>query len=474
MTPAEPLPLLVLGGGIAGLGAADEARRAGVEVVLIERSDGVGGMLRTDRRDGFSFDRGGHRFITSLSWVQERITALLGDRLRVRERRSLVLLDGTTVAYPLELDDLIRRLGIRSNLRALGSYLAARSRARRAVRAGQLETNLEEWLERRFGTYLYRRVFEGYSEKLWGLHPSRISAEWAPERISVPDLGSFLKQMLWPRRSTPRTWAKRYLYPRTGIGEIVESLGNRVIEEGGEIRLRSTVRSLAPLEGGRWRATIEGEHETHVLDVRGVVSTIPLDAFCRLIPDSPPIPTLGQRGLRFTNIAFDQPVPLDATWIYQPDPRSRFSRLQIPAARSPEMVPAGCGSIQLEEPWDAARGEQATSQLEERVAEGIAMLRTLGVELEEPRFAFTTAEPHAYPIYEGNARALAAQTVSALERKPGIAIAGRQGRFRYCFLDRAFAEGVNGARRLLALPPLENEVERTPGDPLPLEAASIV
>ena len=139
MTTPTTRPLLVLGGGIAGLGAADEARRNGRAVIVVERDATVGGMLRTDRREGFSFNRGGHRFITSLPWVQERLTALLGDRLAVRTRRSLVLLDGTTVQYPLQFDDLVRRLGVRTNLRALTSYLAARGRARRA--AGNEEKN---------------------------------------------------------------------------------------------------------------------------------------------------------------------------------------------------------------------------------------------------------------------------------------------------------------------------------------------
>ena len=119
-------PLLVLGGGIAGLAAADEALADGCGAVIIERESTPGGMLRTDRREGYSFDRGGHRFITALPWVRDRIEELVGDRLLARARRSLVLIDGTTVAYPLAIEDLVRRLGLTANLRALASYLRTR------------------------------------------------------------------------------------------------------------------------------------------------------------------------------------------------------------------------------------------------------------------------------------------------------------------------------------------------------------
>ncbi len=466
-------PLLIIGGGVAGLGAADEALGAGSPAVVVERAGEIGGLLRTDRRDGFCFDRGGHRFITALPWVQDRITELLGDRLLARERRSLVFLDGTTVAYPLELEDLVRRLGIGANLRAFGSYLAARGRERIGSRAKARDANsLEEWLRGRFGDYLYRRVFEGYSEKLWGVHPSQISAEWAPERISVPDLGAFLRQMLWPRRSTPRTWARRYLYPRTGIGEIPEALAARIEERGGEIRTSTVVTRLEVRSGG-WRATLRTPNGLEQLDVRAIVSTIPLPSLCPLLPDAPEPPPLRWRGLRFTNIALEHPVPLDATWIYQPDPASRFTRVQVPAARSPEMVPPGRGSVQLEEPWS---GDPSRAGDDERVrlAEGFELLRQLGVTEGVPRFSFTTVEPRAYPMYEGNARSVARRMVTALENRPGLALAGRQGRFHYSFLDRAYAEGVNATRRLLDLPEFAIERDAPAGDPIPVEASSIV
>ena len=486
MTTDARRPLLVLGGGIAGLGAAEEAGRARCPVVVVEKEPTVGGMLRTDRREGFSFDRGGHRFITSLPWVQERLTALLGDRLEVRTRKSFVLLDGTTVHYPLQFDDLVRRLGVRTNLRAFGSYLAARGRARRA--AGNEET-LEEWLRLRFGDYLYRRVFEGYSEKLWGLHPSGISAEWAPQRISVPDLGAFLRQMVWPRRSTPRTWARRYLYPRTGIGDLVEALVHEVEEQGGVVERATVVTAVVPITGG-FEVTLADaanpERSRRSLAVRGIVSTIPLpaarelfaEAHAALAPSSGPLPELHlrHRGLRFTNLAFDRPIPLDATWIYHPDRDSRFSRVQIPAARSAAMVPAGCGSIQLEEPWDG-RGRDPASidhDLDERVAEGRALLAALGADAGTLRFAFTTVEPHAYPVYSDGARDRARAAIAALEELPGLAVAGRQGRFRYSFLDRAYSEGVNATRRLLGFPALAEERDETPGDPIPVEGAALV
>ena len=51
-------PVIVVGAGLAGLGCAQRLSRAGVEVVVLEASDGVGGRVRTDLVDGFRCDRG--------------------------------------------------------------------------------------------------------------------------------------------------------------------------------------------------------------------------------------------------------------------------------------------------------------------------------------------------------------------------------------------------------------------------------
>ncbi|HEX2361843.1 MAG TPA: FAD-dependent oxidoreductase, partial [Jiangellaceae bacterium] len=57
-TPPAQCDVVVVGAGLAGLTAADRLTRAGLEVVVVDSSDGVGGRVRTDRVDGFLLDRG--------------------------------------------------------------------------------------------------------------------------------------------------------------------------------------------------------------------------------------------------------------------------------------------------------------------------------------------------------------------------------------------------------------------------------
>ena len=51
-------PIIIVGGGLSGLAAGITLQESGLEVLILEASDGVGGRVRTDTDKGFLFDRG--------------------------------------------------------------------------------------------------------------------------------------------------------------------------------------------------------------------------------------------------------------------------------------------------------------------------------------------------------------------------------------------------------------------------------
>ncbi len=58
------MTVLVVGGGITGLAAADALGRAGIPTLLVERSDRLGGKVGTERIDGFLVESGPDSFIS--------------------------------------------------------------------------------------------------------------------------------------------------------------------------------------------------------------------------------------------------------------------------------------------------------------------------------------------------------------------------------------------------------------------------
>ncbi len=82
-------PVVIVGAGVAGLACAQDLVAAGLPVQVLEAADGVGGRMRTDRRDGFLLDRGFQVFNTSYPQVKRRINL---SALRLRPFTPGVLL----------------------------------------------------------------------------------------------------------------------------------------------------------------------------------------------------------------------------------------------------------------------------------------------------------------------------------------------------------------------------------------------
>ncbi len=57
--------IVIIGAGVSGLTCAKYLKDKGIEAVILEASDAVGGRVRTDTVDGFKLDRGFQVFLTS-------------------------------------------------------------------------------------------------------------------------------------------------------------------------------------------------------------------------------------------------------------------------------------------------------------------------------------------------------------------------------------------------------------------------
>ena len=74
--------VLIIGAGPAGLTAARQLDQAGINSVVVEKDDIVGGISRTVSHNGYHFDIGGHRFFTKVKAVDDvwhAITHLAGQ-----------------------------------------------------------------------------------------------------------------------------------------------------------------------------------------------------------------------------------------------------------------------------------------------------------------------------------------------------------------------------------------------------------
>ncbi|MDG2124543.1 MAG: NAD(P)-binding protein, partial [Verrucomicrobiales bacterium] len=170
--------LLVAGGGPAGLTAAYHAVKKGFKPLVLEASGLVGGISRTEEHKGFRFDIGGHRFYTKEPLVNEMWHEVMGDDFIEVPRLSRIYYDGKFLQYPLDPADTFFKLG------PVESFLIFCSMVNAKIKPHKEVSNFEEWVTNRFGKRLFDTFFKTYTEKVWGIPCSEISADWAAQRIS--------------------------------------------------------------------------------------------------------------------------------------------------------------------------------------------------------------------------------------------------------------------------------------------------
>src|ERR1700722_7527010 len=192
---------VIVGAGPAGLTAAYQLAKQGQHVVVLECDpEYVGGISRTVSYKGYRFDIGGHRFFSKSREVEELWTEILGPDMLQRPRSSKIYYGGQFYAYPLKPFEALSKLGIMESALCVLSFWVAR------VRPTPNPKSFEDWVVNQFGRRLFRIFFKTYTEKVWGMSCTQISADWAAQRIKGLSLLSAIKNALIPKnllRSSP-------------------------------------------------------------------------------------------------------------------------------------------------------------------------------------------------------------------------------------------------------------------------------
>ena len=449
---SDRAPFVVLGGGPCGLAAAWQLCQFGEKPIVIEREPLVGGLCATHERDGWRFDLGGHRFVSGDAALSRWLEKLLGDDLLTGDRRSIVLYRGRHFRYPLEATDIVRNLGIRENMRAVAGWAGARAHARLVRRD---DRSFEDWVTSRFGRPLYEAFFGPYTRKLWGLDPRLISADWAQERISLLDLRDVAMRMLRLRSTPVRTYARRYRYPRQGMGQLYRTIANEVMSRGGEIRTATRVVGIETAGDRVTAVLVEGPMGAERIPTGEILSTLPLPDLARLLrPDAAAeieaaARRLHFRGLAFVNLMLGRRDFSDNTWMYVANGDLTMSRIQEPKRRSPFMAPEGRTSLMLEVPCNVgdATWKADDADLQARM---ISELDTLRMPVPDVLSSFVVRVTHGYPVYHLGYERDRQTLLTAIGSFANIRSAGRQGLFRYVFMDAAMQMGMKAAMQMMA------------------------
>ena len=258
------LDLLVVGGGIAGLGAAFAAQERGARVALLEASERVGGLVRTERDEGFVIERGPESFLT-----RDPILLELSERLGIADRLVRTQAQGAYVVHRGRLERIPAGFQLLAPLDA-GSFW----RSGLVSRRGKLRALLEPWLparpredeslgafvRRRFGDEVLVRLAQPLASGIYGADPERLGLRSTlPRFLDAEASGSVVRGLRAQAGDADRAAGARY-----GLFASYDG-GMEVLTEAYAAALGDIVRTGAPVRALEktptgWRARLaEGE-----------------------------------------------------------------------------------------------------------------------------------------------------------------------------------------------------------------------
>ena len=440
----KAIKVIIIGAGPAGLAAGYNLSTKGFKVKIIEKDDLVGGMSKSLKQDGYIYDLGGHRFYTKNKELLENLNIITENSLKPRDRSSLILWNGKFYDYPLKIGSLVKNLSFILVVNCVWDYLKA---VVKSAFSRKKESSFEEWVTNRFGKKLYSIYFGPYTQKVWGMSPKLLSAEWAEKRITILNLWDAFLQLFFKPKTESLTYVKDFYYPDLGIGDLFERIAKRIEEYGGEIITKTTVKDIHLVNNKVYKVDYQSNGTVIEEDCDYLLSTAPVTDLIKMItPKINGVVIQSADKLKFKSLLFvflqvKKEKLTKCNWLYFPDKDVVFFRIIDFKNWSENMAPEGSTGICCEIGcnYDDEMWNKPDEEIYNKVVESLVRYKL--AEKEDITGYFTHRINHAYPIYTIDYKKDLERLINYLSTMSNLYTFGRQGSFNYSTMDHSWEMG---------------------------------
>jgi len=423
---------IVIGAGPTGLSVAYHLHK---DCLVFEKQEVVGGGCRTERLNGFLFDRGGHIIYAQGEYFKRLMIELLGENLLYLPREAWIYSQSTYTRYPFQAN--LYGLPVEVVKECILGLVETK-----IIHGEQPDSfsNFEDFIYKVFGKGIAKHFMIPFNIKQWAGTPLKeMSVEWLGSFVPIPSLDKVLEGSL-SLASKCMGINANFMYPLCGgIQSVYEALSKKVAH----IKLGCKVESIN-LKKCRVMANGKSHH------YENLISTMPLVELVEMIEDVPSAIKDAARGLRWislyiVNVGIERKNISDKHRVYYPEEEFIFHKLSYYQNQSPNMVPPGKSSVSAEISFSSRR-PVARGSLEDVT---IADLIKAKVLVPEDKVVLThvITEPYAYALYDHNREGIVAYVKDYLERH-NVWLCGRYAMWEYQNMEQNILAGKELAEKL--------------------------
>jgi protoporphyrinogen oxidase len=427
--------IIILGAGPAGLTCGLTLAKQGHDVIIYEAEDKyVGGLSKTVEFNGYRFDIGGHRFYTKEKEVELFWKNILTTQMQTKKRTSRIRYKNIYLDYPLNPWELILKINPIESFMFIQSFVKTK-----LYRPNKIET-FEDWAISNFGNALYQSFFKSYTEKVWGLECSKISSDWAAQRINNLNLLSLFKNLILSfsknKNSKIKSLIEEFDYPELGPGQLWEKVRDLILEQNGKIYLGEKVEKINFTSNQKWQIQTIKNHTS--IEADEIINSTPLHLFINSINPRPPehllmsLAKFKYRSFVTVAIMFKGSNPFKDNWIYVHNSSVRVGRIQNYQNWSKKMTPGSefiCLGLEYfcqkeDDLWNKSEIELFDLALNE--------LKILGINYSNNELNCKIIKSeYAYPIYDLEYSKRLKEIQNYLNQFQNLHTVGRCGLHRY-------------------------------------------
>lgn len=380
---------MIIGAGPTGLGAAYRLNELGYDNWhLYEKEAFPGGLAASFKKDGFTWDVGGHVLFSHYKYFDDYLEKVLEGQYTELVREAWVWLQDRFVPYPFQNN--IRYLPKKVILECVEGLVEATQN----YDPKKKPKNFLQLNQSILGKGIMKYFMVPYNKKVWAFPLETMSTNWVGERVSLVNISKVLENIILEKDEFGWGPNNKFKFPlNNGIGDIALRVGERI---KGNLSLNEKVEKIDTTK--KEITFIDGSKDSY----DHLISSMPLDQFIWKSDLPKPMHTavknLKHSGDVIVGIGLKGSVPKKLKtkcWMYFPESNCPFYRVTVFSNYSPNNVPKGHWSLMAEISYSTSKKIEKETIIEETIK---GMLNTKLIESREKIVSTWSLDvPYGYP-----------------------------------------------------------------------------